>query len=86
MLAVLISTNTSEKTSAKSTLPSGLESANYTILITGIVIDNYEISANASQSVIVLKYVNVSVAAFTGSILSTYNSNGDTNALYLSVN
>jgi hypothetical protein len=36
--------------------------------------------------VIVLKNENVSVAAFTGLILSTYNSDGDTDALYLSVN
>jgi hypothetical protein len=58
----------SEKTFAKSTLPSGIEYANYTILITGIVTDNYDVTANASESVTVLKNETVTVVTFTGSI------------------
>jgi hypothetical protein len=86
LLPNLTIVSASEKTSAKSTLPAGLESANYTILITGIVTDNYDISANASQSVIVLNNNSVSISSFSSSILSAFNDNGDTDALYLSVN
>jgi hypothetical protein len=86
LLPNLTIVSATEKTSAKSTLPLGLESTNYTILITGIVTDNFDISANASQNVIVIKNENVSIAEFAGSILSTYNADGDTDTLYLSVN
>jgi hypothetical protein len=49
LLPNLTIVSASEKTSAKSTLPSGLESANYTILITGIVTDNFDISQCVSE-------------------------------------
>jgi hypothetical protein len=67
----------SSKTYTSSILPAGLESSDFYILVTGTVTDNFDLSANASASVLVTTANNISASNLAAGIGTSYAASGD---------